>query len=203
MNNKVTTPYAAPLVSTPSGAVSPQQARAATARPLGLLARGLIRLDDAVGTLEDWFLVAAHAAIAGLIFAGVLMRYIWNSPLTWDQEAIITLFTWLMFVGVAAAMRHRMHIRVDLVGGLFKRPAFRLVTWFSTAIGTLAVIALLWSSTINFTDVLGALTPMLQMSQGVLDGALPVGLTLLLLHMARILVEHGPAAVFAGKLESL
>jgi TRAP-type C4-dicarboxylate transport system permease small subunit len=163
----------------------------------------LIRLDDAVGTLEDCFLVAAHAAIAGLIFAGVLMRYIWNSPLTWDQEAIITLFTWLMFVGAAAAIRHRMHIRVDLVGGLFKRPAFRLVAWFSTAIGTLAVMALLWSSTINFTDVLGALTPMLQMSQGVLDGALPVGLTLLLLHMARILVEHGPTAVFAGKLESL
>jgi TRAP-type C4-dicarboxylate transport system permease small subunit len=204
VNNKVAaTPSTTPVVADPSGATRSLADATGTLRPLGPLARGLIRLDDAVGTLEDWFLVAAHAAIAGLIFAGVLMRYIWNSPLTWDQEAIIVLFTWLMFIGAAAAIRHRMHIRVDLVGGLFNRPAFSFVAWISTAIGTLAVIGLLWSSMVNFTDVLGALTPMLQMSQGVLDGALPIGLMLLLLHMARILVEHGPAAVFAGKLESL
>jgi TRAP-type C4-dicarboxylate transport system permease small subunit len=167
------------------------------------MARGLIRLDDAVGTLEDWFLVAAHAAIAGLVFVGVLVRYFWKDPLTWDQELIVALFTWLMFIGGAAAIRHRMHIRVDLVGGLFKRPEFKIVTWISAAIGFLAVAALLWSAAINFSEVLGALTPMLEMSQGVLDGALPAGLALLLLHMARILVEHGAAAVFAGELESL
>ena len=204
MNNKVAaTPSTKAFIPAPSGAASPPQARADSARPLGPMARGLIRLDDAVGTLEDWFLVAAHAAIAGLVFVGVLVRYFWKDPLTWDQELIVALFTWLMFIGGAAAIRHRMHIRVDLVGGLFKRPEFKIVTWISAAIGCLAVAALLWSATINFTEVLGALTPMLEMSQGVLDGALPAGLALLLLHMARILVEHGAAAVFAGELESL
>lgn len=194
------TPAENPLGPAPSGAASPVPARA---RTLGPLARGLVRLDDAVGTLEDWFLVAAHAAIAGLVFVGVLVRYFWKDPLTWDQEVIVALFTWLIFIGGAAALRHRMHIRVDLVGGLFKRPSFRFVTWISAALGVAAVVALLWSATVNFTDVLGALTPMLEMSQGVLDGALPAGLALLLLHMARILVEHGPAALFAGQLESL
>ncbi|MDO8719522.1 MAG: TRAP transporter small permease subunit [Polaromonas sp.] len=204
MNNKVATmPSIKPLTPAPSGAASPLQARADAARPPGPLARGLIRLDDAVGTLEDWFLVAAHAAIAGLVFVGVLVRYFLKDPLTWDQEVIVALFTWLMFIGAAAAIRHRMHIRVDLVGGLFKRPSFRFVTWINVALGAAAVVALLWSATVNFTEVLGALTPMLEMSQGVLDGALPVGLALLLLHMARILVEHGAAAVFAGELESL
>lgn len=204
MNNKVAaTPPTTPFVPGPPGAAGALQARAHTTRPLGPLARGLIRFDDAVGTLEDWFLVAAHAAIAGLVFVGVLVRYFWKDPLTWDQELIVALFTWLMFIGGAAAIRHRMHIRVDLVGGLFKRPEFKIVTWISAAMGGLAVAALLWSATVNFSEVLGALTPMLEMSQGVLDGALPAGLALLLLHMARILVEHGAAAVFAGELESL
>ena len=204
MNNKAAaTPSTPPFFPAPAGDASPPQARAAVNRACGPFARGLIRFDDAVGTLEDWFLVAAHAAIAGLVFVGVLVRYFLKDPLTWDQEVIVALFTWLMFVGAAAAIRHRMHIRVDLVGGLFKRPSFRFVTWISAALGTVAVMALLWSATVNFTEVLGALTPMLEMSQGVLDGALPVGLALLLLHMARILVEHGAAAVFAGELESL
>jgi TRAP-type C4-dicarboxylate transport system permease small subunit len=192
------TPSEKPLDPAALGAARPPRART-----LGPLARGLVRLDDAVGTLEDWFLVAAHAAIAGLVFVGVLVRYFWKDPLTWDQEVIVALFTWLIFIGGAAALRHRMHIRVDLVGGLFKRPSFRFITWISTAMGSAAVVALLWSATVNFTDVLGALTPMLEMSQGVLESALPAGLALLLLHMARILVEHGPAALFAGQLESL
>lgn len=204
MNNKAAaTPSTPPFFPAPAGGASPPQARAAVNRACGPFARGLIRFDDAVGTLEDWFLVAAHAAIAGLVFVGVLVRYFLKDPLTWDQEVIVALFTWLMFVGAAAAIRHRMHIRVDLVGGLFKRPSFRFVTWISAALGTVAVMALLWSATVNFTEVLGALTPMLEMSQGVLDGALPAGLALLLLHMTRILVEHGAAAVFAGELESL
>ncbi len=200
---RAATPSENPFDPAALGPARPWQATAKTTRPLGPVARGLIRFDDAVGTLEDWFLVAAHAAIAGLVFVGVLVRYFLKDPLTWDQEVIVALFTWLMFVGAAAAIRHRMHIRVDLVGGLFKRPSFRFVTWISAALGTVAVMALLWSATVNFTEVLGALTPMLEMSQGVLDGALPVGLALLLLHMARILVEHGAAAVFAGELESL
>lgn len=204
MHNKVVAMQSGkPFVPASLEAASPIQVSAKTGRRPGPLGRALIRLDDAVGTLEDWFLVAAHAAIAGLVFVGVLVRYFWNNPLTWDQEIIVALFTWLMFIGAAAAIRHRMHIRVDLVGGLFKRPSFRFVTWINVALGALAVMALLWSATINFTEVLGALTPMLEMSQGVLDGALPVGLALLLLHMARILVEHGAAAVFAGELESL
>lgn len=200
---RAATPSENPFDPAALGAARPLQATARAARPLGPMARGLIRLDDAVGTLEDWFLVAAHAAIAGLVFVGVLVRYFLKDPLTWDQEVIVALFTWLMFIGAAAAIRHRMHIRVDLVGGLFKRPSFRFVTWINVTLGAAAVVALLWSATVNFTEVLGALTPMLEMSQGVLDGALPVGLALLLLHMARILVEHGAAAVFAGELESL
>ncbi|TVO66896.1 TRAP transporter small permease [Denitromonas ohlonensis] len=186
------------------GVLTPGVATAATAQlRSGALRRALIRLDDLVGTLEDWFLSAAHAVIACIVFLGVIVRYVWNDPLTWDQELIVILFTWLMFIGGAAAIRHRMHIRIDLVGGLFMRPGFRFMAWIGVILGFSAVGTLLWSASINFTDVLGAQTPMLQLSQGTLDGALPVGLVLLLLHMTRILVESGPAAVFAGELEHL
>lgn len=186
-----------------ASASGPAHAGAARRGRSGMLRRAVIAVDDLVGLLEDWLLAGLHAAIAGVVALGVVVRYVWNDPLTWDQELIVILFTWLMFIGAAAALRHRMHIRIDLVGGLFRRPAFRFMAWVGVGVGAAALLTLLWSASLNFTDVLGAQTPMLELSQGVLDGALPVGLTLLLLHMARILVEHGPAAVFAGELESL
>lgn len=169
---------------------------------VGLLRQAVIGLDELVGAAEDLVLCVLHAAIAGVVFLGVVVRYIWNDPLTWDQELIVILFTWLMFIGAAAALRHRMHIRIDLVGALFSRPAFRAFAWIGVAVGAASLVTLLWSASINFSDVLGAQTPMLELSQGVLDGALPVSLTLLLLHMLRILIEHGPAKAFAGELES-
>ena len=170
---------------------------------MGPLGRALIRADDATAKVEDVFLVAAHAAIAGLVVAAVVMRYAFRDPLTWGQEFIVGLFTWLIFIGAAAAIRSRMHIRIDAIGGLFARPGWSFMNMISVAAGTLIIAALLWAGLVNAVDIAGVKTPMLNVEQVWFDGALPVALALLLLHIARIFVEHGAAAVFAGQLEEI
>ena len=71
----------------------------------------------------------------------------------------------------------------------------------SVVVGTVIVAALLWAGLVNAMDIAGVRTPMLDVAQVWFDGSLPVALALLLLHIARIFVEHGPAAVFASQLE--
>ena len=170
---------------------------------MGPLGRALIRADDATAKVEDAFLVAAHAVIAGLVVAAVVARYVFRDPLTWSQEFIVGLFTWLIFIGAAAAIRSRLHIRIDAIGGLFARPAWSFMNVVSVVVGTIVIAALLWAGLVNAVDIAGVRTPMLDVAQVWFDGALPVALALLLLHVARILVERGAAAVFAGQLDDL
>jgi len=170
---------------------------------MGPLGRALIRADDAAAKAEDAFLVAAHAVIAILVVAAVVFRYVFRDPLTWSQEFIVGLFTWLIFIGAAAAIRSRIHIRIDAIGGLFARPSLSFMNMFSVVVGTVVIAALLWAGLVNAVDIAGVQTPMLNVAQVWFDGSLPVALALLLLHIARIFVERGPAAVFAGQLESL
>jgi TRAP-type transport system small permease protein len=168
---------------------------------MGPLARGLVRVDDATARVEDAFLVAAHAVIAVLIVAAVVFRYVFRDPLTWSQEFIVGLFTWLIFIGAAAAIRGHLHIRIDALGGVFARPGWQFMNVISVAMGTAIVIGLLWAGLVNAVDIAGVQTPMLNVAQVWFDGALPVALVLLLLHIARIFVERGSAAVFASQLE--
>ncbi len=170
---------------------------------MGPAGRALVRADDAAAKVEDVFLVAAHAVIATLVVAAVVARYVFRDPLTWSQEFIVGLFTWLIFIGAAAAIRSRMHIRIDAIGSLFARPRWSFMNVISAAAGTLIVAALLWAGLVNAADIAGVKTPMLNVEQLWFDGALPVALALLLLHIARILTEHGAAAVFAGQLEEI
>jgi len=169
----------------------------------GLAGRALIRADDATARVEDVFLVAAHAVIASLVVAAVVFRYVFRDPLTWSQEFIVGLFTWLIFIGAAAAIRSHLHIRIDAVGGLFARPALSFMNTVGAVVGTIIIAALLWAGLVNAVDIGGVQTPMLNVAQVWFDGALPVALALLLLHVTRIFVEHGAAAVFAGQLEEL
>ena len=170
---------------------------------MGPLGRALIRADDATAKVEDAFLIAAHAVIAGLVVAAVVARYVFRDPLTWGQEFIVGLFTWLIFIGAAAAIRARLHIRIDAIGGLFARPRWSFMNVVSLVVGTIIIAALLWAGLVNAVDIAGVRTPMLDVAQVWFDGALPVALALLLLHIARIFVERGAAAVFAGQLDDL
>ena len=55
----------------------------------------------------------SHGVIATLVIAAVFFRYVLNDPLTWTEETIVLLFTWMLFAGLASGFRNRMHIRID------------------------------------------------------------------------------------------
>ena len=61
-----------------------------------------------------------HAAIgiclscmAIFVFANVILRYFFNSGLTWAEEASRYLFIWLIFLGSVIAYKENVHLGVD------------------------------------------------------------------------------------------
>ena len=70
------------------------------------------------------------------LFAGVVSRYVFDSPLMWTDEAANFLFLWLSMLGAVVALRRNEHMRLmTLINSLSPRRG----QWLST-VGALIVI---------------------------------------------------------------
>lgn len=51
--------------------------------------------------------------MASFVFLNVIMRYFFNSGLTWAEEASRYLFIWLIFLGAVVAQQENVHLGMD------------------------------------------------------------------------------------------
>jgi TRAP-type C4-dicarboxylate transport system permease small subunit len=70
--------------------------------------------------------VALVIADTIVLFAGVVARYVFNSPIIWSDELAATLFLWLGMLGAVMALREGKHMRLTAFVQLFG-PATRRV----------------------------------------------------------------------------
>jgi TRAP-type transport system small permease protein len=154
-------------------------------------AGALRRLDDASGRGEDLFLAASHGVIATLVIAAVFFRYVLNDPLTWTEETIVLLFTWMLFAGLASAFRTRMHIRIDALLIALPRGGRALFGAIATAATLLTLLGLVWVGIEQSITLADTETPMMRISAAWGVTAIPVGAALACLHVVRHMIDHG------------
>ncbi len=80
-------------------------------------------------------------AILSLTFSQVVLRYLFNHPVTWIEEISRYLFVWIVFLGSATAFRAGEHIKVDI----FERRDWPALQMLRGLITTGALVLLLWS----------------------------------------------------------
>ena len=83
--------------------------------------------------LEEWIISLMLLAMTGLTFVQVVMRYVFNSGMTWALELTTVFFAVMIFVGVSYGVRVGSHIGVDALVKLMS-PAKR------KAVSILAVV---------------------------------------------------------------
>ncbi len=150
-------------------------------------------LDDAAAAVEDQFLWLSHAAIATLVIVAVVFRYFVGDPLIWTEEVIVTLFSWMLFVGLASGFRERMHLRIDaLLIVLPVRARFGMGA-VAMAATLLTLVGLVWFGVEQSISLIDTQTPMMRISAAWGVTALPVGALLSCLHIVRHAVDHGLA----------
>lgn len=95
------------------------------------------------GKLYDHLSVACMVLILLLVVGQVVMRYIFDSPLTWSEELAVYGMVYLTFIGSVMAMRDKEHIDVNIVYEFlperFKR-YFRIFSRLMTTVFLLLVI---------------------------------------------------------------
>jgi TRAP-type C4-dicarboxylate transport system permease small subunit len=161
------------------------------------------RVDDAIAPVEDILITACHGLIAALVVIAVAMRYVFNNPLTWAEELIVALLTWMVFLGAAAAIRSQMHIRIDVLGPVFRMPKFMWLNTLTVIIGIVIIVTMICACYEYVLQELVVESPMMNVSKAWFAAAMPVGLMLMLIHVLRIWMDQGAAPVFRGETEVL
>jgi tripartite ATP-independent transporter DctM subunit len=101
------------------------------------LRRGALRLDRAIGLACEAIGAILVLAEVCILFAGVVSRYLLDSPLFWTDELANFLFLWLSMLGMVVALRSDAHMRLTTVSNWVPEHVAR---WFA-AVAALVVIA--------------------------------------------------------------
>ena len=89
---------------------------------------------------EEYFLVYSLAFSVLLVFAQVVMRYVFQNSLSWSEELARYLFLWISWVGASFAVCERSHFRVEILPNMLcgrRRDYFELcvfAAWFAFCI---------------------------------------------------------------------
>lgn len=89
--------------------------------------------------LEEWIVASMLALMTALTFVQVVMRYVFNSGLSWALELTTVFFAFMIFVGISYGVRVGSHIGVDALVKLLGHNARRTVSVVAVLLSLLYV----------------------------------------------------------------
>ena len=106
--------------------------------------REILRQIDKNG--ERWLLLVLYAFIVMAIFIEVIRRFVLLYSSVWGEETARYAFIYLVWIGAAAAIRERAHIRIEVLTHYLPPRGVAAIYLFGDILtGILACIAIYWS----------------------------------------------------------
>ncbi len=99
------------LASNPMTSRPTPKAVAAAAR----LINALDAVNGLIGASCKFLACALISLITAAVFGGVVMRYVFNAPLEWQEELPKFAMVWMTFLGAVFVYRQRHHIVLDML----------------------------------------------------------------------------------------
>ena len=130
---------------------------------------------------ERWLLLVFYVMLVITMAIEVLRREIFSYSSIWGEEIVRYSFIYLAWIGAAAAVKERAHIRIDVLMHYLPPRAKALLYIFGDLVMFIvAVIALYWSfETVHVSAKFGSVTDGLRISKVWFLMAVPAGFTLM------------------------
>ena len=143
----------------------------------------LATFDRLLLRLNRWLVIVMMAAMAVMVFANVVLRFLTDYSILWTEEASRYTMIWLTFIGAGLVLRYGGHIGIETLA----QSAPRFAPVIRAAI--LALLAIFFGVMIFIGGRYSSLTwaqttPVLQIPIGAVYLAMPVGFGLMLVHLA-------------------
>jgi len=136
---------------------------------------------------ERWALLVFYVMLVGTMFIEVIRREVFSYSSIWGEEIVRYSFIYLAWIGAAAAVRERGHIRIDVIMSYVStRVKAALYILGDLVMFGVALVALYWSfETVLVSWEFGSVTHGLRISQVWFLSAVPIGFTLVALRLVQ------------------
>lgn len=140
---------------------------------------------------ERWLLLWLYGYIVMVIFIEVFRRFVLSYSSVWGEETARYAFVYLVWIGAAAAVRDRAHIRIDVITHLVGDRGTSILYIASDVLtGILALFALYWSMDPVLTSFkFHSVTDGLRVLRVWFLVAVPFGFSLTLLRVVQALIR--------------
>ncbi|MEO1701992.1 MAG: TRAP transporter small permease [Pseudomonadota bacterium] len=141
-------------------------------------------LDD---NAERWALLVFYVMLVSTMFIEVVRREVLAYSSIWGEEFVRYSFIYLAWIGAAAAVKERGHIRIDVILQ-YVGPRLKALLYIfgDLVMAAVAVIALYWSlESVLVSAKFGSVTHGLRISQVWFLSAVPIGFALVLYRLAQ------------------
>lgn len=141
-----------------------------------------------ISRIEEGFCAGALLLTALVLFANVILRYVFHSGLSWAEELIRYLMIWITFIGGSVCVRRGAHIRMDFLMTMLSPRVAELLTRFVYFLSGAFCLGLLWYSRrlVAFTIRLHQTSPAMGIPMWVPYMAIPVGSVLMAWEFFRV-----------------
>ncbi|GAA0781307.1 TRAP transporter small permease [Roseibium denhamense] len=140
---------------------------------------------------ERWLLLVFYVMLVLTMFIEVVRREVFAYSSIWGEEIVRYSFIYLAWIGAAAAVKERGHIRIDVLMQYVDPKAKALLYILGDIVmAVVAVIAFYWSlETVLVSAKFGSVTHGLRISQVWFLSAVPLGFALILFRLAQSLLR--------------
>ncbi|MCP4820177.1 MAG: TRAP transporter small permease [Shimia sp.] len=136
---------------------------------------------------ERWLLLVFYVMLVGTMFIEVVRREVFAYSSIWGEEIVRYAFIYLAWIGAAAAVKERGHIRIDVLMHYVPRQVKSLLYIFGDLVMFIvALFAIYWSwETVHVSWKFGSVTHGLRISQVFFLFAVPFGFALVIFRLVQ------------------
>ncbi len=140
---------------------------------------------------ERWLLLVFYVMLVVTMAIEVLRREVFSYSSIWGEEIVRYSFIYLAWIGAAAAVKERAHIRIDvLLHYLGNRPKAIVYIFGDLVMFAVALVALYWSfETVLVSAKYGSVTDGLRISKVWFLTAVPLGFSLMIFRLSQSLLR--------------
>ncbi len=75
----------------------------------------MAKIIKGISGMLNFFIAAAISLMTIFVFGNVVLRYVFNSGITWSEELSRFLFIWMIFLGSILGLKDNEHLGVDML----------------------------------------------------------------------------------------
>jgi TRAP-type C4-dicarboxylate transport system permease small subunit len=162
-----------------------------------------------VATLLDWGIALSVVGMVVILFASVVMRYVFSAALFFAEEMSILAMIWMTFLAGAILVRQDRNVIITVFADLFSSRVQHRIRFFSDVMSLVMIAVMTWLSWRLVDKLALSTTPALRLSEAWFAWSMVVGFVMMLFYQVQRMLaylikmpplEKGPEEKF-GEIE--